>query len=131
MTFIDKVKDLFLPSFTQPQSLNQGEGYFILKYKSLEIGRLSLKDNKWAFSYSDAFRQQNQILPIADFPNKEKVYTNEVLWPFFASRIPSTATPYVQRKVTKNKINVNNQKDMLINFGERSINNPFVLEPLG
>jgi len=130
MTFKNKIKNLFLPSFSRIQAQDQGEGQFVLLYKRLEIGNLILKDSKWTFSYSDAFRQQNQILPIADFPNKERVYINEVLWPFFASRIPSTATPYVQRKVTKNNINVHNQKDMLIYFGERSINNPFILEPL-
>lgn len=128
MTVKDKIKNLFLPSYNRIQAYDQGEGQFVLLYGNLKIGKLTLKEDKWKFCYSEAFKQQDNIQPIADFPQKGKVYTSEVLWPFFASRIPSTATPYVQRKVSKQKININNQKDMLQHFGERTINNPFVLE---
>lgn len=99
-----------------------------LKYKSLKIGELKTTACGWEFCYALAFINQDEIDPITDFPVKNKTYNSTRLWPFFLSRIPSLATPRVKRKVIEESVNPRNQAEMLMLFGKRSINNPFVLE---
>jgi hypothetical protein len=60
---------------------------------------------------------------IIDFPNVDKVYTNEVLWPFFAARIPSINQPYQVKKIEKAKINRNDPVALLKLFGLETITN--------
>ncbi len=62
-------------------SSNKPEWVFQLTYRKLEIGTLSLKDGEWSFWYSEAFKAQDKIKPLTDFPNLYKVYTSEDLYP--------------------------------------------------
>ncbi len=103
---------------------------FILKYKDLVIGELTLNKGIWTFVYSDAFKTQSDIEPLPDFPDIDKVYTKEdELYPFFLIRIPSLKQPSVQEIIKKNKIDANNEVELLKTFGYKSIANPFVLTP--
>lgn len=101
---------------------------FQLKYNNLKIEEVKFFDDFWEFHYSKDFINQNEIAPLADFPRKAKIYRSSRLWPFFQSRIHSPATPYVRRKIIRENINPHNERQMLIAFGTRSINNPFVLK---
>ena len=101
---------------------------FHLKYRDIEVGRLYSRDGKWCFEYSERFKQQDRVAPLADFPNKEKIYEMEDLWPFFASRIPSFEQPRVRETIRSEKIDRRNSAELLRRFGKRSISNPFVLE---
>jgi HipA-like protein len=62
-----------------------------------------------------------------DFPVKEKKYTNEELWPFFATRIPSLNQPYQIKKIENAKISKNDSVGLLKLFGAETITNPFRL----
>lgn len=64
-----------------------------------------------------------------DFPDLDKHYRSEDLWPFFAVRIPSLEQPAVQRAVQDMKLDAHNEVDLLRAFGKKTIANPFVLEP--
>ena len=101
---------------------------FELSYKDLKIGSLSLDNGKWSFSYSDAFKAQKRLMPMIDFPDINKVYTSEELWPFFTSRIPSPAQPEVLLEIRRRNIDVDNEVSLLDVFGKRTITNPFLLE---
>lgn len=94
---------------------------FELSYRKLPIGVLSYSNNEWYFVYSDAFKSQNKIPYIVNFPNKEKEYKSKELWPFFSSRIPS-------------RINTIDEKysmvELLDKYGYKVITNPFVLTKL-
>lgn len=102
------------------------KGVFHLKYGKLLIGILSYDTNTWTYKYSDEFKN-NSINPIMDFPNPEKVYYNEQLWPFFASRIPSLNQPFQFKKIAKAHININDSVALLRLFGNETITNPFQL----
>ena len=39
---------------------------FIVRYHDLDVGHLSLRDGKWHFEYTDAFRKNNRISPGRD-----------------------------------------------------------------
>lgn len=96
---------------------------FILKFDKLEIGILSFTDNTWFFSYSEEFKSQKEILPLVNFPTVNKEYTSNELWPFFVSRIPSTA----QRQLSEE----NQATTTLLKiYGRKTIANPYQLVPV-
>lgn len=127
------MKATLLNLFTLPKSTNtkidaQGsnEKMFVLSYGSNPIGYLKSGDDIWTFEYSDWFKHQDDILPLLEFPKKDKVYKATQLWPFFSSRIPSK----INLKLTdKNKHSTTSSiVELLEVFGKRTVNNPFVLE---
>lgn len=100
---------------------------FMLMYKNLTIGILSLNDGIWEFKYTEQFRSQNEIKPLIDFPDTSVIYKSNQLWPFFSYRIPGLNQPSVQAIISKEQIDVNNEVALLKKFGRFSIFNPFQL----
>lgn len=94
-----------------------------------EVGTLSAAKGEWAFSYSEAFRQQSEIKPIVDFPDVKKQYRSRILWPFFALRIPSMEQPAVREFIHRQPEQKADEGILLKEFGERTIANPFRLVP--
>jgi HipA-like protein len=103
------------------------KGAFQLIYGKQLIGMLSYENNQWTFKYSDEFRSNQVINPIIDFPDPERIYTNEQLWPFFASRIPSLNQSFQFKKIDKAKIKQDDSVGLLRLFGNETITNPFRL----
>jgi HipA-like protein len=101
---------------------------FVLMYKELSIGVLSIKEGEWKFSYTDEFRQQKEIAPLIDFPSTGKEYRSSRLWPFFSYRIPGLNQPKVQEIMRAEHIQ-NNEVALLKKFGTISVYNPFLLKP--
>lgn len=103
---------------------------FVVRYGSLEVGRLVNDEHGWSFTYSEAFRSQNRVRTLADFPDKQKVYRRSGgLWPFFAARLPSMEQPQVQRIIKREKLDADDTAALLSRFGRHSISNPFVMVP--
>lgn len=100
---------------------------FVLFYKKLPIGKLSLFNGVWSFEYTEEFKAQNQILPLIDFPNLELVYQSNQLWPFFSYRIPGLNQPSVMEIIQKRNIDKHNEVELLKQFGQLSIYNPYRL----
>lgn len=103
------------------------EYLFSLRLKKLEIGVLTLEKGIWTFRYTDEFRQQSQIRPLINFPNLDKVYQSDTLWPFFLHRIPGQGQPRVQEIIKKENLDPKDAGLLLQRFGEYSIANPFRL----
>jgi HipA-like protein len=110
---------------TQAQSREK----FELGYKELEIGTLTFNDGEWVFKYSDEFKNQTEIQPMIDFPDTNKTYRSDELWPFFLSRIPGLSQPAVKELLRKEKINEDDEAALLKRFGKTSITSPFTLVP--
>lgn len=85
----------------------------------------------WEFQYTEAFSQQSKFMPLVDFPNKSKTYQSDVLWPFFLSRIPGLKQPGIQKILKDNQLSENDTVGLLKRFGRQSIQNPYLLEPVG
>lgn len=95
-----------------------------VRYQTLHVGTLSRERGVWRFRYSDAFKQQEAVAPITDFPDRSRVYESPKLWPFFAIRIPSINQPQVRAYLRDHEAS----EEMLLNrFGRLSAANPFVL----
>jgi len=103
---------------------------FKLQLGDLEIGCLELDEGMWEFKYSPAFIAQvatNGVQTLVDFPDHSKVYRSSELWPFFMARIPSLSQPRVQEKIEEQGLDETNASQLLQEFGEWSIANPFQL----
>src|SRR5690606_4346578 len=93
-SMMKNIKKFLNPSFNRNLKVKEGkEAELQLMLENLEVGRLYFKNNKWIFKYSDEFKKTSGIKTLADFPDINKIYENQELWPFFSSRIPSTARP--------------------------------------
>jgi len=101
---------------------------FLLTLNNIEVGTLSLHNGQWAFKYSDTFKNQSSLMPIMNFPNKDKEYFSLQLWPFFVSRIPGPGQPIVKDFLLKEGIEKADEVTLLKKFGKRTISNPYVLE---
>lgn len=104
-------------------------GQFALKYNRIHIGTLSFADGMWHFSYEDAFADQQELLPLMDFPNIQRKYTSAYLWPFFVQRIPGLKQPAVQRILKAENISATDTLALLSRFGRNCISNPYILIP--
>lgn len=103
---------------------------FLLRHNVLEIGFLILNEGSWSFLYSDDFKQQNEIKPIVEFSDVDKVYTSSALWPFFTLRIPSLSQPSVRKILQKEDIDQSNEVSLLKRFGKQTIANPYYLKDI-
>lgn len=97
---------------------------FNLNIGKLLVGTLLYSDQMWYFNYSNEFKIQNRILPLTNFPSKDKEYAASELWPFFASRIPSNAQLQIEKDQPQEDI-----VTLLKKFGRRTVSNPFELNP--
>lgn len=103
----------------------ENDASFNVNLGKLLVGTLVYSDGVWHFSYSDEFKHQDKILPLANFPSKDKSYSACELWPFFASRIPSNAQLQIGKEDAREDI-----VTLLQKFGKRTIANPYELHPV-
>ena len=100
---------------------------FGLFYGELLIGTLTHQGDVWEWSYSDAFRAQDKIVPLIEFPDVNRVYRTEELWPFFSTRAPSLKRTDILPILEAEQIDPNDEAALLKRFGRRTITNPFEL----
>jgi HipA-like protein len=100
---------------------------FCLFFESLLIGTLTLKAGVWEFGYSSDFKSQDKLLPLVNFPKKERVYQSTELFPFFALRIPGEGQLKAKGLDIKSQ-EYSNPVNLLEMFGVKNIANPYVLE---
>lgn len=98
---------------------------FNVNLGKLLVGTLLYSDGMWHFSYSNEFKIQSRVSPLINFPSKEKEYSAYELWPFFASRIPSSSQLQIEKDTPKENI-----VTLLQKFGRRTIANPYELCPV-
>lgn len=101
---------------------------FVLKFKDIEVGFLECQEGIWHFYYSDDFKKLDKFYPIIGFPDLNKKYTNESLWPFFQIRIPGLGQPAIKDILKKEKIDKGNEFALLKRFGYQTISNPYTLK---
>ena len=109
----------------QPEKVSKVE--FRLLFGRTTVGTLIFDSGKWKYHYSEEFKRKEDFRPIVQFPDKEKDYESDELWPFFAMRIPSPKQPAIQRIMAEENIDEADRVHLLKRFGKRTISNPFVL----
>ena len=124
--FMDKAKEWlgFSRTVKAPPEVH---ATFLLTYDDLLVGTLSVENGVWKFEYSDKFRSEENFRPIVAFPDVTKTYVNKELWQFFASRIPSTKLPEIEKILRREHVDEDDAVGVLKLFGKRTITNPFEL----
>lgn len=113
---------------------------FMVMLDGQHIGTLELKQSRWYFSYSHFFKQQYEKAksnpqkadfpaPLFGFPDVDKPYDSDILWPFFAGRIPGLKQPEVKEILEREHIDKDDLVALLTRFGKKTISNPFELNP--
>jgi hypothetical protein len=104
---------------------------FILKVDDVELAKLRCSNGLWEFEYTDDFKKKyfKEYDRITGFPDLNKTYRKESLWPFFLTRIPGLKQPAVKEIIEKEKIDSNDEAALLKRFGQHSISNPYELIP--
>lgn len=123
--FYELAKD-WLKASPGVQAPQEERTQFLLTYNDLLVGILTAEKGKWEFKYSDEFKQNQELRPIVEFADVNKVYENDSLWQFFASRIPSFEQSEIEAIIKRD--NLNDDVKLLKRFGRRTINNPFELK---
>lgn len=100
---------------------------FRLKYQDNTVGYLNFDGTIWVFNYSSWFKEQDDLEPLFEFPQKDKVYKSSELWPFFESRIPSLKQPKIQKYLENHPLDRYDKVKLLELFGITSVNNPYKL----
>ena len=104
------------------------EAKFILKVDDIRIGTLYCEKGYWFFKYSDDFKEHaGEYNLITGFPDLDKTYQSDNLWPFFQIRIPGLKQPAIQEILEKEKIDKENEVALLKRFGYKTITNPYQL----
>jgi HipA-like protein len=128
---IDKIKKMLQPSGQKNMKVIAGsEESFGLFFRGEKIGVLHFSNKIWKFWYTDAFRQSDNLSPVANFPDANKVYESERLWPFFSVRIPSLKRKRIKDLVKKEGIREDDLIALLRRFGKQTLTNPFILKHL-
>lgn len=105
------------------------EAKFNLTVDKIQIGTLYCKDGEWYFKYTNEFKDHSdEYNRITGFPDLNKTYKSETLWPFFQIRIPGLKQPAVQEIIKEEKIDQTNEAALLKRFGKKTITNPYELE---
>lgn len=112
---------------TKVSELN--EASFLLIFKDLVIGKLWVKESIWHFEYSDEYKEDESSFALMDFPDKNKLYRSQSLWPFFVHRIPGLKQPAIQDILRLEHIDPKDEVQLLRRFGKTTIANPYLLQP--
>lgn len=113
------------PSVKAPQ---EESVQFLLTYNDLLVGILTAEKGTWKFAYSDEFKKNQELRPIVEFADVNKVYESQELWQFFLSRIPSFEQSEIEAIIKRENIDDSDAVTLLKRFGQRTINNPFELK---
>ena len=104
------------------------EAKFILKVDTLCIGTLFCEKGDWYFKYAEDFKNHSdEYNLIVGFPDLNKTYKSNSLWPFFQIRIPGLKQPAIQEILKNEKIDQANEVALLKRFGEKTISNTYQL----
>lgn len=102
---------------------------FILLADKIKLAELKSENGEWVFKYTDEFKNHlDQYNLIVGFPDVNKEYHSESLWPFFRIRIPGLKQPAVQDILKKENIDQQNEVELLKRFGQKTIANPYELQ---
>ncbi|MCP4344535.1 MAG: hypothetical protein GY795_03290 [Desulfobacterales bacterium] len=107
---------------------NNETASFALTIDNIEVGILKCHSGEWSFKYSPSFKDKiSEYRKIIGFPDLEKVYQSNSLWPFFRTRIPGLKQPAIKEIIERENINKENELELLKRFGKKTITNPYIL----
>ena len=119
-------------------SIRGGKDYLYLIWKSGEsrkqyiVGQLT-KNSRYEFKYCEEIKEamENGFVPLLCFPDLDKVYENERLFPIFSSRLPDKKRKNIQSILEKYGMETYDEYMLLKRSGARlPIDNFEFIDPI-
>jgi hypothetical protein len=88
------------------------------------VGRLDFDGDVWTFAYADEYKRREDLRPLEGFSDVERVYRSQMLFPFFAVRIPDRTRTDVRDRLDKDQVQDPGPSDLLRLFGRRVVSSP-------
>lgn len=124
---VKRIKEFLNPSGSEDFKVVNQTAHFQLNLENQPVAYLNFENDHWSFKYSENFKETSGIKPLANFPDINKEYKSETLWPFFVARIPSLSRKRVKQAAEEKGIKDNDMISLLTQFGRKTITNPFEL----
>ena len=99
------------------------EVYRIASDERILVGRLTSEAGVYIFRYDENYNGS----PVPAFPDRGREYRSELLWPFFAIRIPPLEREDVRQEMERKKLDEEDVFGILGTLGRISISNPYEL----
>ena len=93
------------------------------------VGTLRRERSEVVFRYAPEFRRRGELPAIADFPEKDREYRSQTLWPFFEQRLPPIKRADVVRKLKSKSLSAQADRFVLLaELGRTTLTSPYELE---
>lgn len=118
MKLLRTLRRRFLPWSEAPSARDvRGEAVILVFLDDEKIGSLRKEGETFVFKYDDEYARSPTAVAIPAFPDLQKEYRAERLWPFFGVRLPAVEREDVQRAMRGKDIE---DDDVLRLLGELS-----------
>lgn len=92
------------------------------------VGTLTQEGAEFVFQYASGYRSDNSAEPLPAFPDKDEVYRSNVLFPFFAVRLPSLDRPDIREAMKEKDVSEDDLLRLLGRLARKGITNPYEFE---
>ena len=92
------------------------------------VGELTSDGSRWVFRYDRAYASDDSLPPISAFPRKDEVYESEILWQFFAVRLPPLEREDVKEAVERMGLREADKIHLLGLLSKRAVTSPYEFE---
>lgn len=95
------------------------------------LGTLSRDGREFVFRYDREFARDPDAKPISAFPELDREYRQEELWPFFAVRLPPIERDDVRKAMERRHIPASDVLRLLAELSARGVSSPYRFSPAG
>ncbi|MCM2334357.1 MAG: HipA N-terminal domain-containing protein [Anaeromyxobacteraceae bacterium] len=101
------------------------EVYLETRQGRVTLGTLTKEGQEFVFRYDPRFAKAADSTPISAFPDLDREYRAEELWPFFAVRIPPVDREDVRQAMEKRHIPEKDVLRLLAELSGRGVSSPY------
>lgn len=114
-----------LPRATNVTGTAAVEVYLETRHGRVTLGTLSKEGQEFVFRYDPDFAHGESSKPISAFPDLEREYRTEELWPFFAVRVPPVERDDVREAMQRRHIPEKDILRLLAELSGRGVSSPY------
>ncbi len=92
------------------------------------MGRLRREGDAYRFDYEPGVMRRSDVQPIPEFPELDRTYRADRLWPFFTSRLPPLKRQDVKATIAARGVSPDDTLELLVELSGGSVASPYVLE---
>ena len=98
--------------------------YSPTSHDRVKVGHLSFDGTEWAFEYDADFKDHDELRPLENFEDLERVYRSRRLFPFFAVWLPYAQRLALQDILSRERVDGGDLVGLLRLFGRKVASSP-------